>query len=123
MNKETLTLLSNYIKADIDSFYIKEIDYDFFENSIVINSDSELNGHYEGITFCPPNWFKKVEELSKIGNAILIIDLNNCKDQKKFIEIIKYKQVSTFELPKNCIIIVTCKQEIDEEIGALLVWI
>ena len=43
MNKETLTLLSNYIKADIDSFYIKEIDYDFFENSIVINSDSELN--------------------------------------------------------------------------------
>ena len=37
MNKETLTLLSNYIKADIDSFYIKEINYDFFENSIVIN--------------------------------------------------------------------------------------
>lgn len=73
MNKETLTLLSNYIKANIDSLYIKEMEYDFFENSIVINSDSELNGHYEGITFCPPSWFKKVEELSKIGNTILII--------------------------------------------------
>lgn len=123
MNKEKLTLLSDYIKTGIDSFYIKEIDYDFFDNSIVINSNSELNGHYEGTTFCPPNWFKKLEELSKYGNAILIIDLNNCKDQKKFIEIIKYKQVSTFELPKNCIIIVTSKQKIDEEIGALLVWI
>ena len=42
----------------------------------------------------------------------------------KFIEILKYKKISTFELPENCLIIVTCSDltnnKINEEIYSLV---
>ena len=54
-------------------------------------------------------------------NNINEIDVN---EQTKFIEILKYKKISTFDLPKDCIIIVTAKnlkeRPINEEVYSLL---
>lgn len=50
------------------------------------------------------------------------IDLISKDEQTKFIEILKYRQVSTFELPKNTIIIVTAKESIiNEEVYSFVV--
>ena len=60
---------------------------------------------------------------------INIDNINNVglEEQKKFIELLKYKKISTFELPNDCLIIVTCsnlkKNKISEEVYSLLVHI
>ena len=57
---------------------------------------------------------------------LVIENINEIKleEQTKFIEILKYKKVSTFELPKNCLVIVTCSDltanKINEEVYSLL---
>ena len=52
------------------------------------------------------------------------IDSISKEEQVKFIEILKYRKVSTFELPKDIVIIVTAnkisKDTINEEIYSLL---
>ena len=54
----------------------------------------------------------------------IIINEAPLEEQTKFIEILKYKKVSTFELPKNCLVIVTCSDlttnKINEEVYSLL---
>ena len=88
---------------------------------------SELNGHYENVEFCPPTWYKELLEKSKSEHVILVIENINdisLEEQNKFIEILKYNKISTFELPKNCLIIVTCSdlnnKKISEEVYSLL---
>ena len=130
MNKEKLNLLENYIKSGISNLLIENIPSDSFDNSVIIKSNidkSELNGHYENTKFCPPLWYRELTKKSKTGNTILIIENINeieIEEQNKFIEILKYKKISTFDLPNNCIIIVTCtdltKNKISEEVYTLL---
>ena len=130
MNKERLNLLENYIKSGVSPVLIKNIPSSAFNNSVIIRSNidrSELNGHYENTEFCPPQWYKELLAKSKASIAVLVIEnINEIKleDQTKFIEILKYKKVSTFELPKNCLVIVTCSDlttnKINEEVYSLL---
>lgn len=130
MNKEKLNLLENYIKSGISNLLIENIPSNSFDNSVIIKSNidkSELNGHYENTEFCPPLWYQELTKKSKTGNTILIIENINeieIEEQNKFIEILKYKKISTFDLPNNCIIIVTCtdltKNKISEEVYTLL---
>ena len=130
MNKERLNLLENYIKSGVSPLLIKNISSSAFNNSVIIKSNidrSELNGHYENAEFCPPQWYKELLAKSKASIAVLVIEnINEIKleDQTKFIEILKYKKVSTFELPKNCLVIVTCSDlttnKINEEVYSLL---
>ncbi len=130
MNKERLNLLKSYLKAEISPLLIPDMPSFFFNNSVVLKANlerKELNGHYENTEFCPPNWYKEILEKSKTNYVVLVIDkLNEIaeEDQTKFIEILKYKKISTFELPKNCLIIVTCsdfsKNKINEEVYSLL---
>lgn len=130
MNKERLNLLKKYIKSGISPLLIQNIPSNFFDNSVVIKSNidrSELNGHYENTDFCPPIWYKELLDKSKMNVAVLVIDSINeipLEEQTKFIEILKYKKISTFELPKNCLIIVTCSDlatnKINEEVYSLL---
>ena len=131
MSEERLDLLNEYVKAGEFPMLIKNASPNAFNNSVVINSDiakSELNGHYEGITFCPPMWYKELIEKSKNNYCILVIGNINeisMEEQTKFVEILKYKKISTFDLPKNCLIIATCtdlsKNKINEEVYSLLV--
>ncbi len=130
MNKERLELLKNYIKIGMSPLLIQNMPSNFFNNSVVINSNidrSELNGHYENVDFCPPTWYKELLDKSKLGYVILLIENINelpLEEQAKFIEILKYKKISTFELPRNCFVIVTCSDlninKINEEVYSLL---
>lgn len=127
MKNEIKEILKNYLNSGITTILMENISSDIFDDSVVIKSNidvSELNGHYEDINFCPPSWYKELLEKS---NPILVIEnINeiNLEEQTKFIEILKYKKISTFDLPKNCIIIVTCSNlknnKINEDIYSLL---
>ncbi len=130
MNNERLNMLKNYIKSKVSPLLVQNMPSDFFDNSVVIKSNinrGELNGHYENMDFCPPMWYKMLVKKSKTGTAVLVIEnINEIKleDQPKFVEILKYKKVSTFELPKNCLIVVTCSDltinKINKEVYSLL---
>lgn len=130
MNKERLNLLENYIKSRVSPLLIQNVSVNSLNNSVIINSNvdkSELNGHYENTEFCPPAWYKKLLDKSKTNTTVLVIENINeipLEEQTKFIEILKYKKVSTFDLPKNCLIIVTCSDlsanKINEEVYSLL---
>lgn len=130
MNRERFNLLENYIKSGISPLLVQNIPSNSFKNSVVIKANIdrlELNGHYENIDFCPPLWYKELLEKSKINTTVLVIEnINEIKleEQTKFIEILKYKKISTFELPKNCLVIVTCSDlstnKINEEVYSLL---
>lgn len=130
MNKERLNLLENYIKSGVFPLLVQNIPSNSFDNSVVIKSNidrSKLNGHYENTNFCPPLWYRELLDKSKINYAVLVIENINeieLEEQTKFIEILKYKKISTFELPKNCLIVVTCSDltvhKINEEVYSLL---
>ena len=127
MNKERLNILENYIKSGVSPLLVQNIPSNSFNNSVIIKSNidrSELNGHYENTDFCPPLWYKELLDRSKTNTSVLVIENINETEQTKFIEILKYKKVSTFELPKNCLVIVTCSDltvnKINEEVYSLL---
>lgn len=125
--KNKLELLISYIKVNVAPLLVDFIDGKSIPDSVVLPANckkTELNGHYEGIEYMPPTWLKKLKE-SKI--TILIIDKIDSiskEEQAKFIEILKYRKVSTFELPEDCIIIITAKtineNTINEEIYSLV---
>ena len=133
MSQERLDLLEKYIEIGGCNLLIPGVPSVVFENSIILKANidkKELNGHYEEMTFCPPTWYKELIDKSKESYTILIIDNINEVDedeQVKFIEILKYKKIATFELPKNCLVIVTCldlnTRKINDEVYSLLVQI
>ena len=130
MNKERLLILDSYIKTNIMPILLENIpiDTNTFENAIIIEANCDvslLNGHYEDINFVAPTWY---QELIKIKDKPILI-INNLNqipnnDQSKFIEILKYRKISTFDLPKNCLIIVTAtnlkEKPLNEEVYSLL---
>lgn len=130
MKKIDMDLLKNHLETNICPILIEDINSDMFEDAIILNSNCDLcdlNGHYEGINFMPPEWYQKLINNSNKNYSILLIDkINNIslKEQGKFNEILKYRKISTFDLPKNCRIIVTCTdlehKPISEEVLSLL---
>lgn len=127
MNKERLEMLNEYIKSGITPILIENMPASVFDNATILNVNcdiSDLNGHYENINFVAPSWYNKLKQNQTkmlVINNINEIDVN---EQTKFIEILKYKKISTFDLPKDCIIIVTAKnlkeRPINEEVYSLL---
>lgn len=118
MNNEKRELLTNYIRANVAPILIDSVGNIDVPNSVVLsaNCDTEdLNGHYVKTDYVPPKWMNKI--LMTKEPTLLIIDKIDSipKDEQiKFVEILKYRKVSTFELPKNTIIIITAK-EINEK--------
>lgn len=127
MNIKRKELLESLLKSGISNILIRDINLNDLDNSVTLESEcniDELVGHYEGIKYVAPIWY---QNLIKLEQPILIIkDINkiNEDEQRKFIEILKYKKISTFELPTNCLIIVTLnslyKNKIEEEISKLV---
>lgn len=127
MQKDKLKILSEYIKSGISPILVENISLLEFEDAVIIEGDCGkelLNGHYEEINFVAPNWYN---ELIKKNTPILVINEINkvsTEEQIKFGEILKYKKVSTFKLPENCITIVTYsnlkENPINESIYSLL---
>lgn len=124
MNSKKLELLNTYIKENVAPILIENIPKEVFEETAVIIEStidkSLLNGHYEGISYLPPSWFSELEN----KDILIINQLSRIskKEQKKFVELLKYRKISTFELPKRCVIIITCENSsnISEEIYSLV---
>lgn len=128
MNDAKRELLMSYIKSNVAPILVDFIDGNNIPNSIVLPANleiSELNGHYENIEFHPPEWLNKLKN-SNTPTILVIdkIDSISPIEQTKFVEILKYRQVSTFELPKNTVIVVTAnsinENTINEEIYSLV---
>ncbi|MDY3801496.1 MAG: hypothetical protein SOZ95_05640 [Bacilli bacterium] len=121
-------LLMSYIKTNVAPILVNFISGKDIPGAIVISADvdaKELNGHYDGADYMPPKWYNEL--VTNNNSKVLVIDLIdsiNKEEQLKFIELLEYRKISTFELPKDCIIIVTAKEvnkyKISEEIYSLV---
>ena len=130
MKKIDIESLRNLLLLNEYPILLKNIPDDLFENAVILSNDCDvslLNGHYEGINFVAPDWYNVLLEKCKHEHSILIINgINNSPkaEQLKFVEILKYRKISTFELPKNCSIIVTAyymeNKPVAEEIYSLV---
>ena len=127
MNDAKRELLVNYIKSNVAPILVDFIDGSSIPNSVVLPADleiSELNGHYDNMEFVSPEWLNKLEGSTPTILVIDKIDSIPRNEQTKFVEILKYRQVSTFELPKNTVIVVTAEyvneNAINEEIYSLV---
>lgn len=121
-------LLMSYIKANVAPILVNFISGKDIPGAIVISADvdaKELNGHYDGADYMPPKWYNEL--VTNNNSKVLVIDLIdsiNKEEQLKFIELLEHRKISTFELPKDCVIIVTAKEvnkdKISEEIYSLV---
>lgn len=127
--KSKKEILLSYIKANVAPILVDFMSGKDLPDATILSSNidvKELNGHYERENFVPPKWLNEI--LNSNTSKILVIDKIDTitkEEQMKFVEILKYRKVSTFELPNNCIIIVTVneisKDKINEEIFSLVV--
>ena len=121
-------MLLSYVRANVvpvleDFIFGKDL-----EKATILPSNinrEELNGHYEGTKFMPPKWLEEILESNKEKLIVIDeIDKISKEEQLKFVELLKYRKISTFSLPKGCLIIVTAheinKETINEEIFSLV---
>ena len=122
-------MLLSYIRANVAPILVDFIFGNDINGAVVLPANldiKELNGHYDGALFMPPQWLNDI--LSTKESKILVIDKIDeisKEEQLKFCELLEYRKISTFELPENCVIIVTAKEinkdKINEEIFSLVV--
>ena len=126
--KDKKEILLSYIKANVAPILIDFISSDYFNNAVVIPANidvKELTGYYEKTKYMPPKWYNNVLNIKE--NKVLVIDKIDTiskEEQLKFCELLEHRKISTFELPKNCVIIITAneinKDKINEEIFSLV---
>lgn len=129
-NEEKLEMITSYIKGNVAPLLIENISSDIFtRNAVILPAEidmKELDGHYEEINFLPPNWYQELQKYKEDNYCFLVIsELSNLpkEEQLKFGEILKYKKVGVFDLPKNCVIIITgrnIKETISKEIYSMV---
>lgn len=128
--EERLEMLTSYIKENVAPLLIENVSSDIFtRNAVILEADidiKKLNGHYEGVDFLPPNWYQELQKYKDDNYSFLVIsELSNLskEEQLKFGEILKYKKVGVFDLPKNCVIIITgrnIEETISKEIYSMV---
>ena len=134
MNREQVNLLGEYIKVRSSVILLDNIPESIIKKGAVVIdancSNTELIGSFENLEYKAPKWFNELVESSKMHTPVLIIkDINKIpeKEQRKFIELLKYKKVYVNKLPKNCMIFLTysnlSKNPIDEELYSFMVHI
>ena len=123
MNQDKKELLFSYIKVNIAPIIVDFISAQDIPNAVIIDAinNPDLFGHFVGTLYLPPEWFEKTNK-----NVILVIDnLDKIskEEQLKFKELLKYKKISTFNLPEDMRILVTVenKENLNEEIYSLLI--
>lgn len=109
LSSERLEMLNTYINLNIAPILVNNIFANAFNNYVLLPADIEithLNGHYENDSVLPPYWYQNLKMNNY--NLIIIDDISKIdkKDQEKFIELLKYRKVGTFDLPKDCVIII-----------------
>lgn len=126
--EEKKEMLIEYIKANVAPILEDFIFGEDLDNAVVLPANidvKELNGHYEGVDFLPPKWLEEIVNTS--NKRLLVIDKIDTiplEEQMKFGELLEYRKISTFDLPKDCVIIVTAneinKDKINEEVLSLV---
>ena len=121
-------ILLSYIRANVAPILIDFVSMNDLNCAVTLPANidvKELNGHYEGVNFMPPKWLSEI--LNANSSKILIIDKIDTisrNEQLKFCELLEHRKISTFDLPKNCVIIVTANEinsdKIAEEIFSLV---
>jgi len=127
MNETKKELLMTYIKSNVAPILI-DFEFPILDNTVLLSSScekEELVGTYNGNLYESPEWLKLI--INNNSPSILLIDSIDQitkEEQLKFIEILKYRKVSTFNLPESTIIIVTAKRinesTINEEVYSLV---
>ena len=130
MNQEKQELLREYINANVTPILLDKSVLIDTTNLTVLPSTCNMDllcGHYEDIDFVPPTWYLELKKKEKDRyNFLMIEDLSfvSKQEQRKFIEILKYRQIGIFKLPENCVILLTSdvinKDAIDKEIYSLV---
>ncbi len=134
MNKTQIDLLGEYIKAGKGAILLEEVpESSAKKGAVVIESNiqnSELMGYYHNLEYITPDWYKRLVESSQTHTPVLIIkDINKIseKEQRKFIELFKYRKVYIHKLPENCMIFATYsnleENPIEEELYSFMVHI
>lgn len=127
MKSERMEMLEGLLKGGVSPILLEDFPASIFNDGVILDATcdkSELNGHYEGAQFCPPEWYTKLLSLSEPILVISNINKIPVDEQKKFVEILKYKKVSTFDLPEKTIILVTANNlennKISEDVYSLV---
>lgn len=125
MMQKKQELLISYIRANIAPILVDFISASDVKNAVILpaNVDAkELNGYYDNNCYTPPIWYGKITQ-----NRFLIIDKIDTiskEEQLKFCELLEHRKISTFDLPKRCVIIITANEinenKISEEIYSLV---
>lgn len=134
MNKEQVDLLGEYIKFGKSVILMEEIPDKVIQKGAVVLesncSNAELMGHFDNLEYVVPDWYNKLKDSSKEHTPVLVIkDINKVpeKEQRKFIELLKYRKVYVHKIPENCIIFVTYsnlkENPIEEELYSFMVHI
>ena len=133
MKSERMETLEGLLKSGISPILLENFPASIFTDAVVLDgtcSKEELTGHYEEITYSPPEWYKKLMDSSKQHTPVLIIkDINKIpeEEQRKFIELFKYRKVYVHKLPENCMIFATYsnleERPIQEELYSFMVHI
>ena len=127
-NSEREKILLNYLEANVAPILVESNSIKNFKNMVSIDGDCSvgvLNGHYEGKEFVAPSWYNELITFNNKKSVLMINNINsaNLNDQSKFIEILKYRKINTFELPSNCVVIATYtdlkSKPINEEVYSL----
>lgn len=131
MKQEKMDIIKSYIETNVAPILVEQVPIQAFPNAVVIEANcniSELNGHYEGTDFVPPKWYNDLLSKTDFKRILIIngIDSVPKDDQEKFKELLKYKKVSTFDIPSNTIIVLTVNNissNISSEISSQVVMI
>ena len=126
--KDKMEMLLSYIEANVTPILVDFISSNDINGAVILPANidvKELNGHYEESEFVSPKWFNDIANTNKINLLVIDkIDTISKEEQLKFCELLEYRKISTFELPKNCVIIVTANEinedKINEEILSLV---
>lgn len=111
MNQEKIDIIKAYIEANVAPILVEQVALQSFPSAVVLEANcdkSELNGHYEGTEFVPPKWYSELLAKTDYKRVLIIngIDKIEKEEQDKFIEILKYKKISTFDIPDNTVIVI-----------------
>lgn len=129
MTDEIKNMIEEYIKLNTIPLLIS-VDKNIFKNYTEIKancSNEVLKGEYTLDGYQTPSWYNEIKSKENNKFNLLIItefDKADKEKQKRFVELLKYRQIGTLTLPKNCTIIVLAntinEESIDREIYSLV---
>lgn len=129
MTEEMKNTIEEYVKANVIPI-LTTVNKEVFKNYTEIKSDCTdefLKGAFDKDGFKKPSWYDAVKDKENDNINLLIItdfDKTDKAKQKRFTELLKYRQIGALTLPKNCAIIVLAttinKESIDEEVYSLV---